>query len=104
MRPSCSIYRWLMTATATLAAVVILGIVLSCSMARNSSPVSAERDLGIRPYVQRVSYQGGGPSLAGGVGWINSSPIRLEDLRGKIVLLDFWTYCCINCHHVLPEL
>lgn len=40
----------------------------------------------------------------GGVDWINSGPIRLEELRGKLVLLDFWTYCCINCHHVLPDL
>ncbi|MDX2063723.1 MAG: thioredoxin-like domain-containing protein [Bacteroidia bacterium] len=31
-------------------------------------------------------------------------PLRLRDLRGKIVLLDFWTYCCINCIHVLPDL
>src|SRR5947209_7534274 len=46
-----------------------------------------------------------GPSLEGGVGWLNTAgPIRLEELRGKIVLLDFWTYCCINCHHVLPDL
>ncbi|HMB04553.1 MAG TPA: thioredoxin-like domain-containing protein [Isosphaeraceae bacterium] len=45
------------------------------------------------------------PSLGGGVGWLNTAgPIRLEELRGKIVLLDFWTYCCINCHHVLPAL
>jgi thiol-disulfide isomerase/thioredoxin len=44
-------------------------------------------------------------SLDGGVGWLNTAgPIRLEDLRGKIVVLDFWTYCCINCHHVLPTL
>jgi thiol-disulfide isomerase/thioredoxin len=44
-------------------------------------------------------------SLEGAVGWINSDgPIHLEKLRGKIVLLDFWTYCCINCHHVLPDL
>jgi thiol-disulfide isomerase/thioredoxin len=43
--------------------------------------------------------------LEGGVAWINTGgPIHLEDLRGKIVLLDFWTFCCINCHHVLPEL
>ncbi len=48
--------------------------------------------------------QAEGPSLAGGVGWINSGPITLTELRGKIVLLDFWTYCCINCHHVLPDL
>ena len=44
------------------------------------------------------------PSLDGGVGWINSGPIELAKLKGKIVLLDFWTYCCINCHHVLPAL
>jgi thiol-disulfide isomerase/thioredoxin len=41
----------------------------------------------------------------GAVDWINTSgPIRWKDLRGKVVLLDFWTYCCINCHHVLPDL
>ncbi|MCS7015744.1 MAG: thioredoxin-like domain-containing protein [Gemmatales bacterium] len=45
------------------------------------------------------------PELEGGVEWLNTSgPIRLRDLRGKIVLLDFWTYCCINCIHVLPDL
>jgi thiol-disulfide isomerase/thioredoxin len=45
------------------------------------------------------------PSLDGGVEWLNTSgPISLKDLRGKIVLLDFWTYCCINCIHVLPDL
>jgi thiol-disulfide isomerase/thioredoxin len=37
--------------------------------------------------------------------WLNvAKPIRLKDLRGKFVLLDFWTYCCINCIHILPEL
>jgi len=37
--------------------------------------------------------------------WLNTGgPIRLNDLRGKFVLLDFWTYCCINCIHTLPEL
>ncbi len=49
--------------------------------------------------------QARGPSLEGGAAWLNTSgPIRIEDLRGKVVLLDFWTYCCINCHHVLPDL
>src|SRR3990167_9023192 len=38
--------------------------------------------------------------------WLNTGgkPVRLADLRGKMVLLDFWTYCCINCMHVIPEL
>jgi DNA-binding beta-propeller fold protein YncE len=45
------------------------------------------------------------PSLEGGVGWINTAgPLDIKDLRGKFVLLDFWTYCCINCLHILPEL
>ncbi len=41
----------------------------------------------------------------GGHGWLNvSGPIELKDLRGKIVLIDFWTYCCINCMHILSDL
>lgn len=45
------------------------------------------------------------PSLDGGTDWINTKgPIDIKDLRGKFVLLDFWTYCCINCMHILPEL
>ena len=43
--------------------------------------------------------------LSGGVAWLNiKKPLSLEDLRGRIVLLDFWTLCCINCIHVLPDL
>lgn len=43
--------------------------------------------------------------LEGGTEWLNTShPIDLKDLKGKIVVLDFWTYCCINCMHVLPDL
>jgi len=45
------------------------------------------------------------PSLSGGMGWINTSkPLNMRALRGKVVLLDFWTYCCINCMHILPTL
>ncbi len=37
--------------------------------------------------------------------WINTrKPLKIEQLRGKFVLLDFWTYCCINCMHLLPVL
>jgi thiol-disulfide isomerase/thioredoxin/sugar lactone lactonase YvrE len=45
------------------------------------------------------------PELKGGIGWLNTAgPLHLADLRGKIVLLDFWTFCCINCIHTLPDL
>lgn len=37
--------------------------------------------------------------------WLNTAPLQFgRDLRGKVVVLDFWTYCCINCMHVLPDL
>lgn len=40
-----------------------------------------------------------------GTAWLNTErPLSLADLRGKLVLLDFWTYCCINCLHVLEDL
>ena len=45
------------------------------------------------------------PDFPPGSDWINvSEPISMADLRGKIVLLDFWTYGCINCIHVIPDL
>jgi DNA-binding beta-propeller fold protein YncE len=45
------------------------------------------------------------PELTGAVEWFNvSAPLTLRSLRGKVVLLDFWTYGCVNCMHVLPDL
>lgn len=45
------------------------------------------------------------PELAGAMDWLNvDAPLTLKALRGKVVLLDFWTYGCINCVHVLPDL
>ncbi|MET7676033.1 thioredoxin-like domain-containing protein [Streptomyces seoulensis] len=46
------------------------------------------------------------PELVGKGGWLNTGDQQytLADLRGRIVILDFWTFCCINCLHVLDEL
>lgn len=45
------------------------------------------------------------PELDGGVGWINTDqPIKMADLKGRVIVLDFWTLCCINCIHTLPDL
>jgi len=45
------------------------------------------------------------PDLDGGVAWLNTGgPISMKDLKGKVVLLDFWTLCCINCIHCIPDL
>ena len=44
------------------------------------------------------------PELAGIHSWLNSGPLDLQSLRGKVVLIDFWTYSCINCIRTLPYL
>ena len=45
------------------------------------------------------------PELEGGRGWLNTDrPLTIAGLRGKVVLLDFWTYGCVNCMHVIPDL
>lgn len=51
--------------------------------------------------------QGGvmAPDFPDGLDWINTdAPLSIRDLRGKIIVLDFWTYGCINCIHVIPDL
>lgn len=66
------------------------------STQQDSSPM-AELN---HPFPHRVPM----PEFPETVEWLNSAPLKLADLRGKLVLLDFWTYCCINCMHILPEL
>jgi thiol-disulfide isomerase/thioredoxin/sugar lactone lactonase YvrE len=45
------------------------------------------------------------PDFPEDIDWLNTDrPLSLRELRGKIVLLDFWTYCCINCMHIIPDL
>jgi DNA-binding beta-propeller fold protein YncE len=45
------------------------------------------------------------PEIEGGRGWLNTDkPLSLAALKGKVVLLDFWTYGCINCIHIIPDL
>jgi cytochrome c biogenesis protein CcdA/thiol-disulfide isomerase/thioredoxin len=47
---------------------------------------------------------GPAPDFAGISAWFNSKPLTLAQLRGKVVLIDFWTYSCINCLRTLPHL
>ncbi len=52
--------------------------------------------------VQATSDEGALPSFAGASAWLNSPPLSAADLHGKVVLVDFWTYSCINCLRTLP--
>jgi thiol-disulfide isomerase/thioredoxin len=59
---------------------------------------------GLHAAAVRLPAEGELPSFAGATGWLNSPPLTPADLRGKVVLVDFWTYSCINWLRTLPYL
>ena len=56
----------------------------------------------VRSYALPWTNEGDLPSLRGATGWLNSKPLTQADLRGKVVLVDFWTYTCVNWQRTLP--
>jgi cytochrome c biogenesis protein CcdA/thiol-disulfide isomerase/thioredoxin len=66
------------------------------AMMRAAAPSAAPRAPAALP------VEGTLPSLDGAVQWLNSPPLTAAGLRGKVVLVDFWTYSCINCLRTLP--
>jgi DNA-binding beta-propeller fold protein YncE len=101
----------------TLLVLFLVGILLGCggeAPSGGAPPAAAAGDVAVREVAaQEVAVAGEkparkkvpAPSLDGATDWLNvSGPLSLEDLRGRVVLLDFWTLCCINCIHTLPDL
>lgn len=93
---------------ALLAAVLIAGGV-SCSSRGCGQfgqgvlrTVSAVTDYIVAKVSAQSATERPMPSLVGALEWINSPPLTRESLRGKVVLVDFWTYECGNCLHTLP--
>jgi thiol-disulfide isomerase/thioredoxin len=56
----------------------------------------------IAPYTI-AAVQDTAPNFSGISNWFNSAPLNIADLRGKVVLVDFWTYGCVNCVNTLPR-
>ncbi len=81
---------------AALLAVALLGCLIFVPPAAVNG-----KEIPEPPFRQRIHA----PPLPEGLTWLNTAgPLELADLRGKFVLVDFWTICCINCMHILPEL
>lgn len=107
---------------AALLAVVAIGLGWDTGLLTRLSAVSTARiEQGLLdavpgtqpaapPMMMMAAGQGGAPlpvegalpSLDGATGWLNSPPLSREQLRGKVVLIDFWTYSCINCLRAMP--
>jgi thiol-disulfide isomerase/thioredoxin len=64
-----------------------------------NSMMMAAQDM---PKAADLPVEGAFPDLSGAVTWLNSPPLTPEGLKGKVVLIDFWTYSCINCLRTIP--
>jgi thiol-disulfide isomerase/thioredoxin len=93
----------------SVAAVVLTGGLVGVLALSASSAVAQDGSTPEPAGSGGVTYTWAGtvnaPDFPASEDWINvSQPLTIADLRGKIVLLDFWTYGCINCIHVIPDL
>ncbi|GJG93001.1 cytochrome c biogenesis protein DipZ [Cupriavidus pauculus] len=72
------------------------------SMAMSAKPEAGGSMMRAADHPSSLPVEGKFPGLNGAVEWLNSPPLTAEALRGKVVLVDFWTYSCINCLRSLP--
>lgn len=91
----------------TLGAIILLSIAYMIGQETGffSSSVINQSTIRTAKYLEKGlwrPYQA--PKIEGISTWINSPPLQLADLKGKVVLVDFWTYSCINCIRTLPYL
>jgi thiol-disulfide isomerase/thioredoxin len=82
-------------------AVFIVAAVLFTVVRMPAPPATASTTGG---QVQPVSSRHPAPDFTGIDGWLNTTPLTLADLRGKVVLIDFWTFSCVNCVRTIPHL
>lgn len=81
------------------AALIVCAIGLSCGAAP-AELKSEEQPLTFS--ATQLPVEGTSPSLAGAIEWLNTQPLTMTQLRGKVVVAEFWTYTCINWRRTLP--
>jgi thiol-disulfide isomerase/thioredoxin len=98
------------SALAQVSAVATGGIQEKLVDRLSSGATSAKNPARVTAIATRAStpaalpVEGTIPALAGAVEWLNSPPLNVDELRGKVVIVNFWTYSCINCLRTLPYL
>src|SRR6266851_6041373 len=78
-------------------------VIALCLVGAALSGISGEAARGQSAPSAVAAAQGTAPNFAGISNWFNSAPLNMTDLRGKVVLVDFWTYGCVNCVNTLPH-
>ena len=97
--------RWVPTALLTLLTGVLGFLVAAVAQDRNGRDLVSSASLPLlhgMPNTPRASVKSELPSFEGATAWLNSPPLTASALRGKVVLIDFWTYSCINWMRAHP--
>jgi thiol-disulfide isomerase/thioredoxin len=82
--------------------LLVLGVALAIPLLAQTATPTGDSTMD-SPFAGHANLPA--PDFPPGLDWINvASPLSMQDLRGRIVLLDFWTYGCINCIHMIPTL
>src|SRR5579859_1791599 len=78
--------------------------ILACAIGALAMAFAEEQNVvqQTTPKAVQLRIEGEFPSLGGATEWLNSPPLTAAGLRGKVVLVDFWTYSCINWRRTLP--
>ena len=93
--------RWLLISSAIVGICALVFVIGRTILGATGQIAFAQEDEPMSPYAGKAEA----PDFPKGLDWLNTDrPLTFEDLEGKVVVLDFWTYCCINCMHVLPDL
>jgi len=86
---------------------MLIGIVVAIVIVSALSYVTGLTNRLLAPFGTSAEYKSSesatAPELATG-DWINSEPLKLKDLRGRVVLIEFWTFGCFNCRNTLPHI
>ena len=86
----------------SLALIGSLAGILMATAAGSASAAPAAPVTSAAPFRSNLPVEGTAPGFDGAVTWLNSAPLTSRQLRGKVVLVDFWTYSCINCIRTFP--
>jgi len=78
-------------------------LILSSLAASAIPSVSADAPRDLNAPFEVAAAQSAAPNFVGITNWFNSAPLDIASLRGKVVLVDFWTYGCVNCVNTLPH-
>ncbi len=87
----------------TLRLLATSAALISISLTGAAIPGICDEVSRATPITVAAATQATAPDFTGISNWFNSNPLNIADLRGKVVLVDFWTYGCVNCVNTLPH-